>query len=163
MKASMPPRAGDNDDDDDDDLNGETEGLTSPSISDVEDAFLGSGSDEDASTAFEGEHGDKFDVGHDDDDDDDDKSSLAEASDADDLLDLAEAPVDLIEYNVADSVADEWMGLGGGVDVTDNKRKRSRGGNDGAPARRKKARSLPTFASYEDYAHMIEDGPEDYL
>lgn len=26
---------------------------------------------------------------------------------------------------------------------------------------RKKLRALPTFASYEDYAKMIEDGPED--
>ena len=41
----MPPRAGDSegdDDDDDDDLAGETEDLPSPSISDIEDAFLGS-------------------------------------------------------------------------------------------------------------------------
>ena len=53
--------------------------------------------------------------------------------------------------------------VGGGVDVTNNKRKRSRGGNDGAPARRKKHCSLPTFASYEDYARVIEDGPEENL
>lgn len=158
MKASMPLRAGDNedvDDDDDDDLTGETEDLPSPSISDVEDALLGSGSDEEASTTLEEDRGDDFD------NDDDDESSLPEASDAADLQDLAEASVDLIEYDVVGSVAEEWTGLGGGVDVTDNKRKRSRGGNDGAPARRKKLRSLPTFASYEDYARMIEDGPEE--
>ncbi|KAI9439771.1 CBF-domain-containing protein [Lactarius indigo] len=155
MKASMPPTAG-GDEDDDVDLTGEAEGLTSPSISDVEDAFLGSGPDEDAPTASEGKHDDNFDSDHDDDD-----PSLLE--DSDDLLDLAEAPVDLIEYDVADSDVEEWTGLGSGVDATDNKRKRSRGGNDGAPARRKRLRSLPTFASYEDYARMIEDGPEENL
>ena len=157
MKASMPPTAGDNedDDDDDDDLTGESEGLPSPLISDVEDAFLSSGSDRDAPTAFDSDH---LDNGHDDDDDDE-----SSPPDVDNLLDLAEASVDLIEYDVADdSVAEEWTGLGG-VDVTNNKRKRSRGGNDGAPPRRKKSRSLPTFASYEDYARMIEDGPEDNL
>ncbi|KAH9167890.1 CBF-domain-containing protein [Lactarius sanguifluus] len=163
MKASMPPTAGDNEDDDDDgDLTGEAEGFTSPSISDVEDGLLGSGPDEDASTASEGKHDDNVDSGHDDDDDDDDdEPSLLE--DSDDLLGLAEASVDLIEYDVADSDAEEWTGLGGGADVADNKRKRGRGGNDGAPARRKKHRSLSTFASYEDYARMIEDGPEENL
>ena len=157
----MPLRTGDDEDDDEDDeddFTGETEDLTSPPISDAEDAFLGSGSDEDTPTAFEGEHGDNL-----DDDDDDDEASLPEASDADDLLDLAEGSVDLIEYNSTDSGADEWKGLGGSVDVTENKRKRNRGGNDGAPTRKKKLRSLPTFASYEDYARMIEDGPQDNL
>ncbi|KAH8987132.1 CBF-domain-containing protein [Lactarius hatsudake] len=160
MKASMPSTAGDNEDDDDDDgddLTGEAEGLTSPSISDVEDGLLSSGPDEDASTASEVKHVD-------DDDDDDDEPSLLE--DSDDLLDLAEASVDLIEYDVADSdgeAVEEWTGLGGGADVADNKRKRSRGGNDGGPAQRKRHRSLPTFASYEDYAPMIEDGPEENL
>ncbi|KAH8990280.1 CBF-domain-containing protein [Lactarius akahatsu] len=164
MKASLPLTAGDNeDDDDDDDLTGEAGGLTSPSISDVEDGLLGSGPDEDASTASEGKHDDNVDSGHVDNDDEDDEPSLLE--DSDDLMDLAAASVDvdLIEYDVADSDAEEWTGLGGGADVIDNKRKRSRGGNDGAPARRKKHRSLPTFASYEDYARMIEDGPEENL
>ena len=150
----MPPIVGGSegdDDDDDDDLVGETEDLPSPSISDVEDVFLDSESDADAPTALEGEHDDNLD------DDDNDES------DADNLLDLAESSVDLITYDGTDSVAEQWTGLGSGVDVTDGKRKRSRGGNDGAPARRKKHRSLPTFASYEDYARMIEDGPEENL
>ena len=152
----MPPIVGGSegdDDDDDDDLVGETEDLPSPSISDVEDVFLGSGFDADAPTDLEGEHDDDL-------DDDNDNSS---PSDADNLLDFAESSVDLIAYDGTDSAAEEWTGLGGGVDVTDNKRKRSRGGKDGAPARRKKHRSLPTFASYEDYARMIEDGPEENL
>lgn len=150
MKASMPPTAGDDDDEDEDD------DLASPPISDVddEDALLDPGSEEEAPTAFEEEN--DLDNGQ-----DDDEFSLLEASD--DLLDPAEASVDLIEYDAIDCGEEEWTGLGSGVDVTDNKRKRSRGGKDGTPARRKKFRSLSTFASYEDYARMIEDGPEDDL
>lgn len=140
----MPTTVGDNvdDDDDDDDLIGDAEDLMSPPISDVEDAFVDSGSDDDAPTAVEGDNLD----------DNDDKSSVSEASHADDL--------DLIDYDTTDSVSEDWTGFRGGVDATDNKRKR---GNDGAPSRRKKIRSLPTFASYEDYARMIEDEPEDNL
>ncbi|KAN0134591.1 CBF/Mak21 family domain containing protein [Lactarius tabidus] len=148
MKASMPSRVGDiededdDDDDDDDDLIGDAEDLMSPPISDAEDAVVGSGSeDEDAPMAVEGQHGDTPDS-------DDDE----ESSDAGDL--------DLIDYDTTDSVSEDWTGFRGGVDIADNKRKR---GNDGAPSRRKKRRSLPTFASYEDYARMIEDGPEDNL
>ena len=143
----MPSRAGDSEDDDDD-LAGETEDLASPLISDVEeDAFSGSGSDGDTPMAFEGKQR------HGDNPENDDESSSSDAE------------VDLIEYDATDSVAEEWTGLEGGVDDSNNKRKRSSmGGNDGAPARRKKkSRSLPTFASYEDYADMIEDGPEDNL
>ena len=40
-------------------------------------------------------------------------------------------------------------------------KRRKRDGEDGKKGRRKKLRSLPTFASYEDYAKLIEDGPED--
>ncbi|KAH9055226.1 hypothetical protein EDB87DRAFT_1580061 [Lactarius vividus] len=86
MKASMPPTAGDNTDDVDDgdgDLTREAEGLTSPSISDVEDGPLSSGPDEDASTASEGKHDDNVDSRH----DDDNEPPLLD--DSDDLLDLA--------------------------------------------------------------------------
>ena len=76
----------------------ETGDLPSPSISDVEDVFLGSGSDRDAPMALEGEHDDNF----------DDESS---PSDADNLQDLAESSVDLIEYDAAYSVAEESTGL----------------------------------------------------
>jgi ribosome biogenesis protein MAK21 len=146
MKASMPSRVGDiedeDEDDDDDDLIGDAEDLMSPPISDAEDAFVGSGSeDEDAPTAVEGQHGDTPDS------DDDEESSGA-------------GDLDLIDHDTTDSVSEDWTGFRGGVDIADNKRKR---GNDGAPSRRKKRRSLPTFASYEDYARMIEDGPEDNL
>ena len=42
-------------------------------------------------------------------------------------------------------------------------RKRKGRGDDDERARKKKLRALPTFASYEDYARMIEDGPEEDL
>ena len=132
-------------DDDDDDLIEDAEDLMSPPISDVEDAFVDSGSDDDDTpTAVEGDTSDKS-------DDDDDEFSDAEASD----------DLELIDYDTPDSNAEDWTGIEGNFDVAaDNKRKR---GNDGAPSRRKKRRSLPTFASYEEYARMIEDGPEDNL
>lgn len=144
----MPVGVDDNEDggdvDDDDDLVGDAEDLMSPPISDAEDAFVDSGSDDDdIPTAVEGEKSDKS--------DNDDEFSDAEASD----------DLELIDYDTTDSNAEDWTGIGGSLDVAaDNKRKR---GNDGAPSRRKKRRSLPTFASYEEYARMIEDGPEDNL
>ena len=143
----MPVGVDDNEDGgdvDDDDLVGDAEDLMSPPISDAEDAFVDSGSDDDdIPTAVEGEKSDKS--------DNDDEFSDAEASD----------DLELIDYDTTDSNAEDWTGIGGSLDVAaDNKRKR---GNDGAPSRRKKRRSLPTFASYEEYARMIEDGPEDNL
>ena len=46
----------------------------------------------------------------------------------------------------------------------EKKRKREDGeGKNSSKDRRKKLRSLPTFASYEDYAKLIEDGPEDNI
>ena len=35
--------------------------------------------------------------------------------------------------------------------------------NEDKRIRKKKLRALPTFASYEDYAWMIEDAPEENL
>ena len=97
-----------------------------------------------------------------DDDDDggnDDAFSLAEGSDADDLIPLEDMPGGLIEFSdVEDSGPipaedEEWTGFSGG------NKKRKRGEDEGKG--RKKKRALPTFASYEDYAKLIEDGPED--
>lgn len=99
---------------------------------------------------------------------DGDGLSLAEASDAEDLLPLdAEVPTGLIEYDGSDAPGgsedeEEWGGIGVGGTAS-KKRKR---GEEGAKGRgrgkgRKKLRALPTFASYEAYAAMIEDGPED--
>ena len=40
---------------------------------------------------------------------------------------------------------------------------RRKRGDDDAKSRKKKLRSLPTFASYEDYAKLIDDEPEDNI
>ncbi|KAI0696997.1 CBF/Mak21 family-domain-containing protein [Cerioporus squamosus] len=97
--------------------------------------------------------------------DDGDAFSLAEESDAEDLLSLdAEVPMGLIEYDGSDSEseaeAEEWGGISSEPSKKGGKRKRD---EDGKKAQRKKLRSLPTFASYEDYAKLIDDGPEDNI
>ena len=58
------------------------------------------------------------------------------------------------------AVAEEWMGLGGGVgSLTTNKSvARVAHATEG-----KSTVQYRTFASYEDYARMTEDGPEDSL
>ncbi|KAJ6620285.1 hypothetical protein B0H10DRAFT_2163550 [Mycena sp. CBHHK59/15] len=93
------------------------------------------------------------------DDNDDDALSLAEDSDNEDLIPLdGEFPGGLLDYDGSDGEAEEeeeWGGIN--PNNVDKKRKREESSNQ----RRKKLRSLPTFASYEDYAKMIEDGPED--
>ncbi|KAK0199068.1 CBF/Mak21 family-domain-containing protein [Armillaria mellea] len=98
-----------------------------------------------------------FDVDEDEEDqpDDGDDLSLAEGSDNDDLISLDDdMPEGLIEYDGPDEEEEEeW----GGIDSGNGKRKRTQESKE----RRKKFKSLPTFASYEDYAKMIEDGPED--
>lgn len=105
------------------------------------------------------------------DDDADDGLSLAEASDNEDLNSLdGDLPHGLIEYDGSDADADDTDGVDDDDAATlakddelgirsgnDKKRKRE----DDKIGKRKKLRSLPTFASYEDYAKLIEEGPED--
>lgn len=91
--------------------------------------------------------------------DESDSLSLAEGTDNDDLFDLDDdLPDGLIGYDGSDAEngveEEECSTFGDG-----HKRKRAEDNND--RRRRKKLRSLPTFASYEDYAKMIEEGPED--
>jgi ribosome biogenesis protein MAK21 len=91
-------------------------------------------------------------------DHDDDALALVEGSDNEDLVSLdGDIPEGLLEYEGSESSDhedEEW----GGIDVgKGKKRKRVDTGRE----RRKKLRSLPTFASYEDYAKMIEGEPED--
>lgn len=83
--------------------------------------------------------------------------SLVEDSDNEDLIPLDEDGPSLIEYDGSDAASEEeeWGGIGG----EDKKRKRE----DGEGNKRKKLRSLPTFASYEDYASMIDREEEDDL
>lgn len=104
-------------------------------------------------------------------DDDDDQLSLVESSGAEDLIPLDEAEALVFKDGLIDWPADEggssdgenedgeWGGFGGGSPVLGEKRKR-KGGMEGRE-KRKKVRSLPTFASYEDYAQLIEEGPDD--
>lgn len=147
MKASLPAEleGGLSDSDDSDDV-----------PSDLDD----SGEEDSEKDDVEAENED----GKEHEDEDDDDFSLVEASDAEDLLPLDhEVPGGLIEYDGTDSEAgdaeeEEWGGIDGGIQPG-NKRKRD--GKEDAKGKRKKLRSLPTFASYEDYANMIEDGPED--
>lgn len=84
--------------------------------------------------------------------------SLAEGSDDDDLLAMDDVPNGLIEYDGSDAETEqndeEWGGISGG-----DKRKR----DDKSQAKRKKRKTLPTFATYEEYAKMIEEGPEDEI
>ncbi|GJE90310.1 CBF-domain-containing protein [Phanerochaete sordida] len=116
---------------------------------------------DDDSDIDEGEGGGEEDEDEDvsrveDEDDDEDVLSMVEASDAEDLIPFDEAD-GLIEYDGSDAEEEEaeWGGIDGGAS-----KKRKRGGDEEGK-KRKKLRSLPTFASYEDYAKLIEDGPED--
>lgn len=96
-------------------------------------------------------------VEDDEDDNSSDALSIVEASDNEDLISLdGDVPDGLIEYDGSDAEEEEWGGIEEGtVGRQKRKREETRGG------KRKKLRSLPTFASYKDYAKMIEDGPED--
>ena len=96
---------------------------------------------------------DMSDEGEDDEEDEGEEDGLAEESDNEDLLSLdGEVPEGLIEYD-----GTEW----GGVELEEAGEKRKR--RDEWKDRRKKLRSLPTFASYDEYAKLIEDQPEDHI
>ena len=139
MQATMPKEAGDSDfmeDSDSDDIRAENDSQDESDGSIEADEKL----DEDS------EHSDAL--------------SLAENSDNEDLLGLdEELPHGLIDYGGSDTDKggdeSEWQG----IEATTNKRKR--GDEAKSQSRRKKLRSLPTFASYEDYAKLINEGPED--
>ncbi len=140
----------------DDDLSDDSDDV--PSDLDAEDSGdeeAEENEDEDASEKAESEKEDQV--------DDDDALSMVEASDAEDLIDLDEdAPDGLIEFDGSESEGgeEEWGGISGAV--TNKKRKRG-GEEESKRSKKKKLRSLPTFASYEDYAKLIEDGPEDNI
>jgi ribosome biogenesis protein MAK21 len=142
MQATMPKESGDSD-------------LMDDSGSD--DYLSGIGNDDDAASdaALNLDYGDEADTRE---DDDSEHVDLAEGSDNDDLINLDDdLPEGLINYDgpdAEDSPEDEWAGFGGG-----QKRKREEYQKD--RGRQKKLRSLPTFANYEDYAKMIDEGPDD--
>ncbi|KAF9476112.1 CBF-domain-containing protein [Pholiota conissans] len=149
MQATMPKAEGDDD-------------LMEDSDADIDDDDLSLGdSDEDANILDDDEDEDE-DVEKINSDDDDDGLSLVEGSDNEDLVSLdGDVPDGLIEYDGSDADDgnpddEEWGGIGSGAGGAKRKRE-----GESKSERRKKLRSLPTFASYEDYAKMIEDGPED--
>lgn len=121
-----------------------------------------SGLDEDDSEIDSASQGEDSEAeGEEDQTSDEESLSLAEGSDNEDLLPFS----GLLTYDgsdVDDSVVDdageeEW----GGITINEDAGQKRKRGREEAKERRKKMRSLPTFASYEDYAKMIEDGPED--
>ena len=149
---------------------------------DDDGVLLQDGSDDDLPSDFDIDDGDEDgeDMGDDEDDDEGDEGSengnagedqdgdglsLAEGSDNEDLIPLDDdVPEGLVEWDGSDAVQkeeeEEWGGIDDGVT---KKRKRREGPSTGVKEkqRRKKLRSLPTFASYDEYAKMIEEGPED--
>lgn len=151
MKATMPSEVQDDDlmDDESDDMPSGLDGF--------------SGSDKD-------ENGQEDEPDESDEDEASEDPGFAEDSDAADLLSLdAEVPAGLIDFdgsglNVGEgkNEEDEWHGISSGPKEK-QKGKRKRDEEDGKKNHRRKLRSLPTFASYEDYAKLIEDGPEDNI
>ncbi|KAF9260990.1 CBF-domain-containing protein [Marasmius fiardii PR-910] len=151
MKASMPKAEGDDD-------------LLNNSDFDDDDDEIPSGLDE-VTDEDEDEDRELLDDDEDDEDDedeeepdDDENLSLAESSDNEDLVALDDIQ-GLIEYDGSESEQqeeEEWGGI-----TSEATKKRKRDTEEKGRKHRKKSRSLPTFASYEDYAKIIEDGPED--
>lgn len=153
MKASLPKAEEDEYDedvDDDDDIDDDD--------SRVDHSIQDSGSDEDASSDTDTEEDE--DASSDAEDDINGKwefdsvgFSGAEGSVNPDPL---RSPVETYSYDQAGSDTQVSPALSGG-----KTRKRKGRGDEDDRTRKKKLRALPTFASYEDYAQMIEDGPEE--
>jgi ribosome biogenesis protein MAK21 len=91
-----------------------------------------------------------------DEDSSDDELDFPIEEDSDDLLDLDDMPnIPLTSaFPDSDEEAEE--------EELDAGTKRKRGGKEDKKERKKK-RKLPTLASAEDYAALINDGPEDDL
>lgn len=147
MKATMPRAEGDDDGDDGD-------AHTEHSIPDSEsDEQASSDTEGDREELSESEHDSNLDGGT-----DDIGFSSAEDSDTDDLVHLdVETPAGII-HGQTGSAAQESPVFGGG-----KKRKRKGPGKEDMQIHKKKLRNLPTFASYEDFAEMIEDDSEENL
>jgi ribosome biogenesis protein MAK21 len=142
-------------------------------VFDEDDDEVPSGLDDDSEAdsddeSIDDELGDDEEVEFSDDDEDlgsdSDALSLAEGSDNEDLVPLDEIPDGLIEYDgsdASDAAGDdgEWGGIDGGA--SKNLKRKRKGDEESSSKGKRKKRKLPTFASYEDYAKMIEDGPED--
>jgi ribosome biogenesis protein MAK21 len=153
MKASLPKAEEDEDGedvDDDDDVDDEDDSQVDHSIQDSEsDEHASSDTDteedEDASSDAEDDINVKWEF-------DSVGSSGVDGSVNPDAL---WTPIETYSYDQAGSDR-QSPALSGG-----KTRKRKGRGDDDDRTRKKKLRALPTFASYEDYAQMIEDGPEE--
>ncbi|KAJ3500462.1 hypothetical protein NLJ89_g9785 [Agrocybe chaxingu] len=158
MKASM-PAAGDDEDDLMDDSDSEDDEDEVPEFGDDSDLAVEDDLEEDDEDDGDAEEKEK------EDSDDDDVMSLIEGSDNEDLISLdGDVPegLGLIEYDGSDdSDSDDGGGDPVGTSKNDKKRKHDEATAGGKGGKRKKLRSLPTFASYEDYAKLIEEAPED--
>ncbi|KAH8104675.1 CBF-domain-containing protein [Cristinia sonorae] len=150
MKASMPTEL------QDDDLMDDSDDVPS----DLDDDEVELSDNEDGTDAEEENEQEQ-------EQDADDAFSLVEGSDAEDLIPMdGDIPDGLIDYDGPDSDGggasdeEEWTGFG---DASTSTKKRKRGDEEKSGKNKKKLKSLPTFASYEDYAKLIEDGPEDNI
>ncbi|KAF5331903.1 hypothetical protein D9611_008891 [Ephemerocybe angulata] len=149
MQASMPKANGDDDllagSEDSDDLDSDL------------DAEMAA--DSDSEGEWEDEDEDEG-AGKVSDDEDEDGLSLVEGSDNEDLISLdGDMPEGLIAYDEEaeeEEEEEEWGGVDGGAG-----QKRKRAEREEKKESRKKLRALPTFASYEDYAKLIDASPED--
>jgi ribosome biogenesis protein MAK21 len=163
MKASMPKAEGDDNDDDEDDDD-----------SRVESSIHDSDPDEHVSSDTEEEDQEELSSDAEDDDGVDwefdgvGMSSSTDAEDADDSVipisfdSWYKHDLQRVNEQVGSATKEEKEpppALSGG-----KKRKLGGSGNgDERRSRKKKLRALPTFASYEEYARMIEDGPEENI
>ncbi|KAL0577409.1 RNA-binding ribosome biosynthesis protein mak21 [Marasmius crinis-equi] len=143
--TSMPKADGDDDLLDDSDLDGDDDEIPSG---------LDEDSDDDLGSIEDDDDDDDQDLG----DDDEDSLSFAEMSDNEDLVALDDIQ-GLMEYDGSDGSEGEQEEEWGGIGADTNKKRKRKAEEKGG--KRKKLRSLPTFATYEEYAKMIEDGPED--
>jgi ribosome biogenesis protein MAK21 len=155
MKASLPKAEEDEDDedvDDGDDVD-DDDSRVDHSIQDSEsDEHASSDTDaeedEDASSGAEDDMNGRWEI-------DSVGFSGAEGSVNPDPL---RTPVETYRHDQAGSDTQVLPALSGG-----KTRKRKGRGDEDDRTRKKKLRALPTFASYEDYARMIEDGPEENI
>lgn len=87
---------------------------------------------------------------------DEDEGSKAEGSDS--FGDMLEDEDDLIPFDEdASQDEDEWGGL------SESKKRKNNKETEGGRKKKRRLAGVPTFASYEDYAKMIDEAPEEDL
>jgi len=142
MKSSMPDVAGPDSDESDslpEDLYGDSDDELSPMAKNSNDE--GSNDEGSLGSGFE-------------EDDDDIVGSGTDAPDG--LLRLSS------DEAQEDESEEEWGGIGGNVVATDKKRK-AKDQPDGVRRKKRRLRDLPTFASVEQYAKLIDEADEENL